>query len=357
MLRSIQYIISETIKLVLPFIFLAFFIAGGTAIYISGVIEYHMLEALFPKSVVGILVLVLTLECAKAALIFIDGLKKDNVEYLKIRTYFSLLRYALITVSVLSTMIYSLYNLSNPTEGQVNSNEIAEARIAINEQKEEVNEIIEAELVRYSAKSDSDIFEINALIEIEKQNTFRSTNLFDGPRFKELKGEKIRLEEKHKIDFQDINDRRILKLESLDKDLETRIEHIKEKNKDFLKTGSPIILAALKVANLATDEPNELQYIVFTVLMSLLLTICIELTIFAVFSIASIQYATGFNLILDGQALHDTHNTVHETIKNAHSSQKKTNHWANSTMLKDFIDKAKSFAQDQIDKIGKSINK
>lgn len=301
---TIHNFIRGTFRLFVPLIYLTFILAGILCALVSGLIEYEVFAELYQKNFgeskwiifsVPFLV-VFSFEIVKVFLIFLNKQSdmSANSHYAKDKSHFLRLRYILIFISFLCTLIYSFYNLQNPEYENVLKYEKEKLGSKYEKLETQVNESLNNQLeLQTKQYKDDNIIQQE---EIDRQKTiyFRGSNEFRGEKYEEAT--KLKNQNLTKIDeiTANVEKDRIQQISNLEVEKQKEIKAAENELSNSASAGNKMLTATLKILNLNTKFP-EWQYISLVGIISLILSIGLEYIIWSVFTVLAMNHGEIFD--------------------------------------------------------------
>lgn len=341
--KLLDIIITSFFKIFIPIIYVAFILAGIISALVSAFFEYEVFAELYQKNInneklyLSIpFLIVVAFEVTKVFLIFLNKqfTESGNTGYLTDKKIFLGLRYALITISVVATLIFSFYNLHNP---EYENQKIAEnTKIESRYDKLEMN--INDSYDKEKANRQQPYIDDNVIqqAEIDKQKTvyFRGSNEFRGEKYDEATKLKEKNLEKIALISNEIEQARRIELNNLSEKLKIEINNSDLELKTSSSAGNKMLSATLQIVNMEAEFP-QIQYIILIAFLSILLSIGLELIIWASFTVLAISHGEYFELYLNGKDLKAKHKMMHDDIKSmdgveADSFEQRTKKWSQS---------------------------
>jgi hypothetical protein len=301
--RTIQIIISYFFKGFIPLIYLIFILAGVISALVSALIEYEVFAELYQKNInkeyfyLSIpFLIVFAFETTKVFLIFLNKQysKSENSTYLTDKRHFLRLRYALILISAVATLIFSFYNLHNP--------EYDREKIALNEKIEikyntlidETNRSFDSQYENETRQYISDNLIQQAEIDKQKGIYFRGSNEFRGEKYDEA----TKLKEKNLTTISNISNRveneRRAAISALSQQKYDEIKSSETELKTSPNSGNKMLSSTLQIINMVAEYP-QWQYIAIIGFLSLILSIGLEYIIWSTFTILAINHGDIFD--------------------------------------------------------------
>jgi len=298
------------INRILKILYFSFIVAGIVSAVVSALIEFETFAGLFIKSSFGKFnslipaLIVFTFETSKVYLIYMNKSFKitSNEHYLSDKRHFLTLRYALISISVLATLIFSFYNLREPEYDKMlaeKSQNIAQIKEV---QRQDINRIYDEKLNRQLQPIDQAIMEYEGRMTTEEGYKFKGRQEYRGPRYKEAQ----RLKESsldRRLQVITVNENeRIQALNKLEDEIKQKISNEENNLSTVSKSGNKMLLATLQTINLKNTFP-EWQYLIIIAFISIMLSIGLEYIIWAAFTTLAIDHT---------KKLKNSHNTQEE---------------------------------------------
>ena len=300
--KRIHKFISSFFKGFVPIIYMIFILAGIISALVSGLIEYEVFSELYKKSIgdsswlifsVPFLV-VISFEIVKIFLIFLNKQAdiSANSHYRKDKKHFLNLRYILIFVSFLSTLIYSFYNLQNPEYENLLEQKKTELTSKFELDKDAIVDTYDSQLEIQTKEIDAQIALYDGRMVTEEDFKFSGRQEFRGPRFEEAKRNKEAQEKRRNEIINNVNNNRNIKIG----ELSAKLEADKLKAEDNLNKSNIAGNKMLK-ATLGTFKKNfpEWSYILIVLLLSLILSIGLEYIIWASFTVLAMNHGEIFD--------------------------------------------------------------
>ncbi len=299
----IDLLISAFFKIFVPITYVAFILAGLFSALVSGLIEYKVFAELFPKDMQNDTMLlfsipfliVVSFEVTKVFLIFLDKAyqQSKNEIYLENQVYFRSLRVVLIAVSIVSTLLFSFYNLHNPEYGNVLSKVSQEIEKDFDKQIELLNANYDKQIKQQIEPLNQEIATYNGRMKTEEGFKFQGRQEFRGPRYEEAKRLRKETEDRREQVIIAINNLRNKDIAKLNDEKNRRIEENKNELKTSSASGNKMLSATLQVVNMDSEFP-QIQYILIIAFFSLLLSFGLEYIIWAAFTVLAINHTNIF---------------------------------------------------------------
>lgn len=298
----------------LPGLYLAFVLAAGTGCaLVSGWIEYEVVKGLFSKNAEIIPVLiVVSAEVAKVYLVFLGK------QYNKFEAYNSwdqwlgkILRTALVVFSATATLLFSFYNLYNPdydealeknTQALVKRhNSKAETLLQSQTQELELKQqacLNEKEQIaeKYQSQIDHWLQKMQAEENIRDANgNFRGTDYIN---YEKHYNEAIQKRDAALSQIICNTDSLLAKhareRKALDAEHDQKIDKTTEELKHSTEAANQYIANTLKVIYGGNDYPPQ-AYLFCIALLSILISIALELIIWMTFTVLSVNHGNSFS--------------------------------------------------------------
>lgn len=340
--QFLQKAISFIIQFLMCFFTPACFIAGITVAFLCGWFEYEVLKSLLPqKFEPAIFYAVIAFESMKCLLVFLKYANPRDSRYSFTKT-----RSALISISLVCTMIFCFHSLYKPNEKEIRVKKIEQQRVFYETEVAQINEAFDKETANITAHYKALIAEQIRLREKEKLNTFGPSKQFIGNRYRAYQAEIERLEDKLSTEIKDVQTRRKIALKEVSDAFHTNVKKAEKEAQSTLSSGSPVLLSVIGIINF-NREPKEEQYILLVGILSLLLTIILESVIMVSFSVLAFQHGQDFNLQQQRRNMNSTQKINQEILKEVlKNSQKLSN---------EFLDAAIKNSKEVAQKIGRTI--
>jgi len=355
--------ISAFFGIFIPITYIFFILAGFISALVSAFIEYQVFAELYQKSIItrGVFLsipflVVFAFETTKVFLIFLNEqyTKSGNKDYIDEKSHFLRLRYALIFISIISTLIFSFYNLHNPEYDTVYENTKGEIESKYNSLVDEVNSSYDNDLKSQVAPISRDIQSYDTKMTTEEDYKYRGRQEYRGPRYNEAK--KLRAEsiEKRNEFISKLNKERRTKIYELREQQNSEIGKIKDDLKTSSASGNKMLLSTLQIMNMKVEFP-QWQYILIIFILSFLLSIGLEYIIWAAFTLLAINHGDIFELDINSKNWVGKHKIVKESIDDmdnveVNSYIKRTNKW-----LKSIFNRASKMAKHYRDDINNIV--
>ena len=298
------------IKKILKFIYFIFILAGITSAIVSALIEFEVFADLFRKSSLNRFnmlipgLIVFTFETSKVYLIYMNKSFKitANEHYLTDRKHFLTLRYALISISVLSTFIFSYYNLHNPNLNQNLKEKNSAIETIFLQQKNELNNIYDEKEKKLLSPIDEALKDYEKRMTTEENYKFSGRQEYRGPRYNEAKKLRDDALAKRQAIASSISEERINELNKLRERIELTKEQNAEKFESIHISGNQMLNATLQVVNLKSKYP-EWHYLLIITFISAMLSIGLEYIIWAAFTTLAIDHTKKIEENLPSEAV------------------------------------------------------
>ncbi len=340
--QLLHRMISFIIQFLMCFFTPACFLAGITVAFLCGWIEYEVLKSLLPqKFETAIFYSVIAFETMKCLLVFLKYANPDDLRY-----HFTKTRLALISISLVCTMIFCFHSLYKPNEKEVRAEKKEQQKGFYEIEVAQISDAFDKEAANITAQYKAPIDEQTRLREKEKQNTFGSSKQFIGDRYRAYQAEVERLEDKQSSEIKDVQTRRQIALKEVSDAFVTNVKKAEKEAQSTLASGSPVLLSVIGIINF-NQAPEEEHYILLVGILSLLLTIILESVIMVSFSVLAFQHAQDFNLQQQRRHINSTQKMNLQIIKEVLKNSHKVSSELMNTMLKN--------SKDQAQKIGKTI--
>jgi len=287
-------------------VYILFILSGIIAALTSGFLEAQVFNSIFEKSMnespemfyyIPLLV-VFAMEATKVFLIFIhkQHTTRGNQEYIVHEKYFTYTRFLLIFISILSTLIFSFYNLHNPQYEHQKNTALQKLETEHRERIERRNREFQQEKNRRLKIDNKEVDRWKRLVDQERKRIVGRT--WEGRDFlsyftKQKAAMKVLNEHQNEIE-----EKRIKYIENLEKEYEEKKKEIKIDLSQSPESANKLIGAALLALNM-NNNYQQWQYIFSIVFLSLLLSFALESIIWVVFTIISIHHGDIFDLDLD----------------------------------------------------------
>lgn len=290
------------IKRILKILYFAFILAGIASAVVSALIEFDVFAELFQKSSLNRFnslipaLIVFTFETSKVYLIYMNKSFKitTNEHYLTDKRHFLTLRFALISISVLATLIFSFFNLHNPEYDKNISQTSNTYEIQREAKKVEVNALYDQQLSVLVEPIDEEIRNLDGRMTTEEGYKFTGRQEYRGPRYNEAKKLKNEAENRKRDIVSRITEEKITALNKVDADFETMLDNAEEKFTAFHESGNKMLSATLQIINLKTNFP-QWQYLIIITFISIMLSIGLEYIIWAAFTTLAIDHTKKLN--------------------------------------------------------------
>lgn len=358
--KALNFVFRLIFNILIPFGYIFFIFAGIIAALVSGVIEYRVFSDLFPKHsnllMFSIpLLVVIVFETMKVFLIFLDKMYvvSSNSAYIniKIKSWFSKGRGILITISVVSTLLFSFYNLHNPEYENllkkniqyIESNFNSELQMLQNDYDNLERKIIEP--------IDEDIKKYEKRMAEQEKIRFRyNPEEFRGKGYNEAKKLKKESENKRIEELRNHQQARTLAIEELRQKKYDSIEKEKKSLKQSPDSSNKLISATLQVINSKASYPIW-QYITMVVLLSCLLSLALEFSIWATFTILAINHGDFFRTLLNSKEAEHQHQIACESMETISENEMKSNNRRTDMVFRKAIEKAKNIRDNSKNKV------
>jgi hypothetical protein len=364
MRKLIHVVISGFFKVFVPFIYVIFIFAGIISALVSAFIEYEVLGELYQKNLnteklyLSIpFLIVIAFESTKVFLIFLNKQysKSGNNGYLSDKKYFLRLRYALISISVIATLIFSFYNLHNPEYETVFERTKQEITASYDTQIAEINNSFDNQLLLQTSPINEDIQSYGANMTTEENYKFRGRQEYRGPRYNEAKKLRDEASNRRIEVIRQINEQRDLRISEVNRSKTEEIDHIRENLQTSSASGNKMLSATLQIVNMEAEFP-QWQYIAVIAFISLIISVGLELTIWSAFTVLAINHGDFFELDISSNDWNAKHKIMNETIDDmneteAESYEKRAKKWSSS-----IINLAKKKAKKFRDNINTVVN-
>ena len=279
-------------------LYVAFILAGVASAIVSSVAEFEIIRAFYPQH--GILdvttfavLVVLVLEVVKVFLVFFNRAysNANSESYAAVRPIFNSIRYTLVIISLISMQLFTLYGLNNPEYESQLARAQASLRASHNEHVGQINASFTSRKKDQFALDDADVQLWRAKMEFEMNNVVGRT--WEGKYFGSHKG---RFEEAKKLQGDNQRQLEIERLNAVsrqDSAFRTELETVKGRLKTDPASQNRVLSAALQVIN-GGPEYGYWQYALAVMIVSVLLSVTLESTIWVVFTALAITYGDTF---------------------------------------------------------------
>ncbi len=299
----IDVLIGGFFNIFIPITYLAFICAGVFSALVSGLIEYQVFAELFPKDMQDTkylifsipFLIVISFETTKVFLIFLDKAysQSNNEVYINNKGYFNSLRIALVSVSVVATLLFSFYNLHNPEYGKVLSKATIDIERDFESQIERINISFDKQIKEQIKPLNEDIIRYNNMMKTEEGFKFKGRQEFRGPRYNEAKKLRSETEDKRQQIIITLNKERNKEISRLNTEKNIQIDNKKQELKTSSASGNKMLSATLQVINMKAEFP-QVQYILIIGFLSILISFGLEYIIWAAFTVLAINHGNIF---------------------------------------------------------------
>jgi|GEM_PF-5468929 len=346
----IRNFISSSITLGFSFFPILLLVFGSIAAGISGYIEYQVLNDLYPDTIF-IPYLVVVIESCKVILIFNYGTSSDS----KSASISTLIRNGFIVLSIYCSAIYSIDKLNAPNEA-----------IVMNAAVLEIEEDRNSELIRLDALSNKVIFQqtkqdnirldlLYAKREKEKDNTFKGSKEYQGPKYKGYTQEIESLDRSIQLKAKDIQEYYNTQIEEVRIRSDSVIELAKKSSRLNTNGGSEILLASLSLLG-EGNMANENHYIINIVMLSLLLVFILEGLIYYTFCSLAEEYGTVVQMGQEHAKRRVKGDFIRDDINEIYSSAKKNEEGYLNSRLNNIYRRIQKYHQSVVKDIRNYIN-
>lgn len=344
MRRVLDIIITAFFKILVPIVYVAFIFAGIGSALVSGLIEYEVFAELFPKNIkessnfyLSIpFLIVVAFEITKIFLIFLNKTytESQNTAYLKSKRMFFGLRIALITISIVATLLFSFYNLHNPEYDNLLAKTKTEIEEDFMNQINRLNTSFDNQIDRQITPLNEDIQSYEGKMKTEENFKFKGRQEYRGPRYEEAKRLRTETENRRQQIIIELNKQRNQRISELNKLKNNKIEQQKSELKTSTSSGNKMLSATLQVINMEVEFP-QIQYILVIGVLSLLLSFGLEYIIWASFTVLAINHGDYFEVDMQAKNLKSKHKVVNNSMEDmsqeeAKSFERSANKWLSS---------------------------
>ena len=363
----INNIIRFAINLFLPLLYVAFLLFAGTGCAaVSALIEYDVVNGLFPKSNSFIPILIVAAaEISKIFFVFLSKQFDENYSTTD-RFIIALLRSALIILSFVATLLFAFYNLYNPEYKTQLEQETQRINQFYQTAITEINERYEREITRAEKKCEKQRQQITQqyqpkinhwLYKMEMEENHRnSKGGFKGPRYKTFQENYHQEKKQHDEALSNVKCDETTTLINKQKAeinaqyaLESKkIDTLKQELQSSMVTGNKFVIATIKTLFKVHNDHDYPRgyYITIIILLSLLISFILETIIWGSFTILSINHGTAYANSFKNQAIEEE---LREDFERDHRIEK-----LKSQQIKDkILDQYKNI-KDMINRMGRS---
>lgn len=358
-------IIVLVLKIFIPIFYIGFLAAGIGCALVSALIEFDVFKGLFPKNMLLIpALIVFAFETSKVFLVFLHKQYKSGDYKSMDKFIFLALRNVLILISVVATLLFSFYNLHNPefksalgkkTE-QISTdygNRIQETKERYAQSIKEARTACKAEKDRIAMRYQADIDQWRARMKDEEKIKDQNGN-FVGRRYKEFERQldktiATRDREVRNVDcgVNGLISEQKEEVQKLNNEREDKTLTAEKELKNSNLSANKFIGSALAVIWSPTEqEYPKSAYIICIGLLSLLLSIGLELIIWSVFTILSVNHGHLFSFGMERITLEEQYREAEKTVNNISKIK--------SDALKDRILKERASIESVLEQFGKT---
>lgn len=306
--KIIHDAIANFFKIFVPIVYVTFILAGLSCALVSAIVEYEVFSELFKVSNSNNLFLsvsfliVFAFESTKIFLIFLDKQYSitQNGAYMTDKSGFTGLRYVLIFISVLATLIFSFYNLQNPEYEKQLANSKGDIQQQYEFELQKLNESFDAQIALQIKSVEEAIQEYDRRMKNEEKHQFKNSEEYRGPRYKAALAGKQRQEQLRVELINAVNIKRREAIAELSKGKEAKVNNAKGELTTFQKAGNKMLLATLRIINMKSTFP-DVQYVLIVGLLSLLLSFGMEFIIWSSFTVLAIHHGDIFDFGIQTQ--------------------------------------------------------
>lgn len=344
MKKLLNHIIQLCISFFTQCLYVIFILTAGTGCALaSGLIEYKVFTELFPKE--GILIPLLIVGAFEVSKVFLVVLQKQE-SYLEYspsnRRWFSFLRIALIGISLIATLFYSFYNLDNPEyESQLQE---ARDRITLNhnQQIKEIRDRYASHIERVNNQCDKEMEMVRQQYqkeidgwkqEMKKEERYRdSQGSFQGKRYQTYLEhyERAKQQQLNAISQVQCNRDSLVQAEkneilALATTKEQNLASITDTLRQSISSGNKFLSSTIVVLyghDSGTDIYQQ-AYRRWVIILSFLMSLGMELIIYAAFTILAINHGSALSFGNKTQKLIEQFQQAEETILEFELAKKK----------------------------------
>ncbi len=306
--KIIHNAISAFFSLFVPVVYITFILAGLSCALVSAIIEYEVFSELFKISTSETIILsvpflvVFAFETTKIFLIFLHKQYTitGNNSYISDRRNFVGLRWVLIIISFIATLIFSFYNLQSPEY----DSELNVAKQDVQKQYEfelqELNKSFDNQIASQIVSVDNEINKYDQRMRDEERHKFRNSEEYRGPKYQAAKAEKLLQEQRREAIINSINQDRRIAIDNLNNNRVSKVESKEDALSSFQKAGNKMLLATLRVINVKHTFPDW-QYVLAIGLLSLMLSVAMEFIIWSSFTVLAMHHGDIFDFGIQTQ--------------------------------------------------------
>lgn len=306
--KIIHDAVASFFKIFVPVVYVTFILAGLSCAFVSAIIEYEVFSELFKLSNANTIffsvsfLIVFAFESTKIFLIFLDKQYSitENGAYMTDKKGFTRLRYVLIFISVLATLIFSFYNLQSPEYEKQLANSKGDIQQQYEFDLKKVNETFDTQIAMQIKTVDAAILKYDTRMKNEERHEFKNSKEYRGPRYKAAQEAKQTQEQLRIKLINNINTKRRDAIEKLAQGNELKVTNAKGELTNFQNSGNKMLLATLRIINMKNTFP-DVQYVIIVGLISILLSFGMEFIIWSSFTVLAIHHGDIFDFGIQTQ--------------------------------------------------------
>ncbi|CAL2095768.1 conserved membrane protein of unknown function [Tenacibaculum sp. 190524A02b] len=306
--KIIHNAIATFFKLFVPIVYITFILAGLACALVSALIEYQVFSELFKLSNSGTLLLsvsfllVFAFESTKIFLIFLHKQYSitGNSAYITDKRGFVGLRFMLIFISIVATLIFSFYNLQNPEYDKQLTLSKDDMQLQYQFDLKQLNNSFDTQIAIQIKSVDAAIQKYEQRMKAEQKHLFRDSKEYRGPRYLAAKEAKEKQEQLRIQLINDIDEKRRIAIKQLTLEKGEKLKQAKGDLTTFQNAGNKMLLATLRIVNMSNTFP-DVQYVLIVGLISLMLSIGMEFIIWSSFTVLAIHHGDIFDFGIQTQ--------------------------------------------------------